>query len=505
MALPRPLVPYPEAVLNRVAEFVLAGLSPEQRQAIRCLARLSSPFGKGVVNATMPGLFEQARGSTAVRIAFKDVDSRSVDLNPEIDLNPEMRRVARDRTDEQLAATREDIMHRRLIFELHERYKCKPEHPSELIDALLRTDLGRIDFVSTPFKTLFRDLFERQRLSTEYFGSDAVASLRARLLDADPANATNMTLFGHAMVTHLHGRAMFYSSANDGARANQGVRLLKTSYWLADHCRDLREKFKEFTDQDPRFEDGYPEHSIYKPDDLWLFTLQGWMFARLIQGGFWQLIFGLGIRPPPEDVDWEDEQGKWNDLDLWNDDFECEPFARAMALRTRAFELIERALRKKAASDTPTTIDTSQIDSTDREQAAKMCATAAKMCVKTAGPVEGETSAAQSVRLLLQAALFTGDKNERNNYIQDAKNDICKIARRDRYQSILTFEDMISTILKENWLDQHPLKWGDDCKDKLSGWEQGFKKAGDTHMALLISDIRQQPYRTNSSTMVSEV
>jgi hypothetical protein len=117
--LPSPLVPHPEALLDRISKLCLAVISDEERAAIRSLAVVSGHLPSYIINEAQPGLVWKVRRFQPVRALFDRVGSLfdKVERGKTL-LFPRVRRGALTCDEKDLGSIQSEIDRRRLILSL---------------------------------------------------------------------------------------------------------------------------------------------------------------------------------------------------------------------------------------------------------------------------------------------------------------------------------------------------------------------------------------------------
>ena len=511
MAMPRPLVRYPEAFLDRLAQLALSTLDPKHLHAVRVLAQLPGPVSREFVEGMSEGLSDAPLVLRTVK--------------PFLDLNPEARRAAL-LEDHVMVETRSTVDRRRRIldFPLTDGAFGK-KAVSRAVDAVLRGDLGFLDLSEGPYAELIDLLLEPLHRATNALGSAPAMSLLKRLLLSDMAHATNLSLLERAKQLQLYGRELQEAAGIDWARANDGLAQLRAAFWIADHLRRIRSSLT----RDLGFGDGLSKRSRLETDDVWLLALQAWRFARLRQGGGWHGILGLGTMPRPRDPAWdrgrhkdgalpeaageasgsEDESpnkdGVLSPMEEWDALWEGVPLritkltdvsdeTLGEAYRTKALErpvgLIDRALSIAAESRSEhvgpdyNRIDV-HTDLTPRGDDAKWRQEAVEYAKESADYFEKAGYLAKSARSMLEAALLASPDSEKRKDLRKEADSRKKKARKKPHADFNNLEPYFQLIgaFMDNKL------WDKGATD-LEELSHDLQQTGHWYLAGIVDEIK---------------
>jgi hypothetical protein len=338
-------------------------------------------------------------------------------------------------------------------------------------------------------------------------------------------------MLDRAMQIHLYGRKSQEEAGSDWAKANAGLRYLRTAFWIADGHKRL----VGVLDGRPLgYADGFSEQSRFVPEDVWLTTLQGWKAARLVQGGFWQSVMGLGTFPYPRDPSWSfdpvDADAKsiapqrqsprdcWNnlwadnavfDLETWNNRWpglacnsKISHETLAATFRTRALQLFSRSINQelwRRQDDGVERIDADMIDGKEdwRTPSVQFARQSAELYLKASEEdverkVESRLLTAQAARSYVEAALLAGPGDGRENLRELARECVARVGGASRLQEY--FEPLDLFMDGKLW---------SSTTETLAGLQARLRLSGHWHLATIMEEVNNKLYPPRASRAAS--
>jgi hypothetical protein len=481
--IPRPLVPYPEALLDRVSKMCLAMIGEAERAAIRSLAVVSGYLHSEIVDEALPGMFHRVRHFQPVRALFERVEKHRALLFPRV------RRAALTCDDKELAEIRFDVERRRLILALRGLRQVRSEDPIQIqqlqklhesqIRLFYGTTLGHLNLDGGSFEECCCELIEPLETSSDLQGDQAAGSLIELLTESSELRQTNLGLNTRARLARLKGWLLRSSAGTDPARLHEAMSIAWSSYYVADFCA--------------RQAGGAPRAAGRRERTALVLTIQGVVFGGLVHSRCWHRLFGLKAPPWPADQQWEKfvepGTGSEGDRSLWSLcaitlEADFLPSLPDLSEKVRALGL--RALALYLVSHPETGANPEW-----RRRAAKLCLWAAHLN-------KGKAKDCQA-RNLLEAALFLGDQevvpppgtrgrpHSATTLRQEARRVFKKV--RKGHPGLAPYMDLLDLVLASR------LGSGSMTANNLAQLESEFELTGEVYFAQLTREMRSQVIR----------